>query len=89
MKVAGDYLQNLVIFEQLRGRRSVAGDNSQCLLLQTNYIRVYLTLRIASLPGKLIRKEASKKSGRPVNEASDCSGNMYDFFSHMKSKSED
>ena len=34
-------------------------------------------------------KEASKKSGRPVNEASDCSGNMYDFFSHMKSKSED
>lgn len=77
--------QNLVISEQLRGRRSVAGGLFAMFATSDRLYRsIFDAENKENLPGKLVRSEGGKsKGGIPVDEAYEYSGNTYDFFSQV------
>ncbi|HKQ21717.1 MAG TPA: M4 family metallopeptidase, partial [Nitrososphaeraceae archaeon] len=74
--------KNLVLTEQLRGRRSVTGLMSSMFSVSNRLDRtIYDAKNRESLPGDLVRREGEKRKGGPtVNEAYDSSGSTYDFF---------
>ncbi len=75
--------QNLIVTEQLRGRRNIVGGLYAMFPASDRLHRsIFDAENGENLPGKLIRNEgAIRKGGRPVDEAYDYSGNTYDFFS--------
>jgi Zn-dependent metalloprotease len=74
--------QNLILTEQLRGRRLVTGLMSSMFSVSNRLDRtIYNAKNQESLPGTLVRREGQKvKGGRTVTEAYDYSGSTYNFF---------
>jgi Zn-dependent metalloprotease len=74
--------KNLVLTEQLRGRRLVTGLMSSMFSVSNRLNRtIYDAKNKESLPGNLIRREGERVKGGPtVSEAYDSSGSTYDFF---------
>lgn len=74
--------KNLVLTEQLRGRRLVTGLLSSILSASDRLYRsIYDAHRAENLPGSLVRIEGGKpKGGKPVSEAYDYSGNTYKYY---------
>lgn len=74
--------KNLVMTEQLRGRRLVTGSMSSMFAVSGNLDRtIYDAGNTETLPGTLIRSEDGKRSGgRTVSEAYDFSGSTYEFY---------
>ncbi|HKQ21794.1 MAG TPA: M4 family metallopeptidase [Nitrososphaeraceae archaeon] len=77
--------KNLVLTEQLRGRRSVTGLMSSMFSVSNKLDRtIFDAQNKESLPGKLIRHEGGKAVGdRTVVEAYDYSGYTYNFFKNI------
>ena len=74
--------KNLVLTEQLRGRRSVTGLMSSMFSVSDKLNRtIYDAGETETLPGKLVRSEDGKRTGgRTVSEAYDYSGATYNFY---------
>ncbi|HKQ21987.1 MAG TPA: M4 family metallopeptidase [Nitrososphaeraceae archaeon] len=74
--------KNLVLTEQLRGRRSVTGLMSSMFSVSNRLDRtIYDAKNRESLPGDVIRREGERvKGGTTVTEAYAHSGSTYDFF---------
>jgi len=74
--------KNLVLTEQLRGRRSVTGLMSSMFSVSNKLDRTIFDAKNSeSLPGTLIRREDGKVTGgKTVTEAYDYSGSTYNFF---------
>lgn len=74
--------KNLVLTEQLRGRRSVTGLMSSMFSVSNRLDRtIYDAKNRESLPGDVIRREGERvKGGTTVTEAYVHSGSTYDFF---------
>jgi Zn-dependent metalloprotease len=74
--------KNLVLTEQLRGRRVVTGLMSSMFSVSNKLNRTIFDAHNADdLPGILIRYEGGKtRGGKPVSEAYDYSGLTYDFY---------
>ncbi len=74
--------KNLVLTEQLRGRRSVTGLMSSMFSVSNKLDRtIYDAKNSESLPGILVRHEDGKViGGETVTEAYDYSGSTYNFF---------
>ena len=74
--------RNLVLTEQLRGRRSVTGLMSSMFSVSDRLERTIFDAKNSeNLPGTLVRREGEKaKGGKPVTEAYDYSGSTYNFF---------
>jgi Zn-dependent metalloprotease len=74
--------QSLILTEQLRGRRNVAGSLYTLFAVADKMHRTIFDAKNSeSLPGNLVRSEGGKsKGGRPVNEAYDYSGDTYNFY---------
>jgi Zn-dependent metalloprotease len=74
--------RNLVLTEQLRGRRSVTGLMSSMFSVSNRLDRTIFDAKNSeNLPGSLVRREGQKaKGGKPVTEAYDYSGSTYNFF---------
>ncbi|MFZ0327370.1 MAG: M4 family metallopeptidase [Nitrososphaeraceae archaeon] len=74
--------QNLIITEQLRGRRSIAGSMASLFVRSDKLHRtIFDAHNSESLPGKLVRGEGGRPTGgRPVTEAYDYSGDTYNFY---------
>ena len=74
--------KNLVLTEQLRGRRSVTGLMSSMFSVSNKLDRTIFDAKNSeSLPGTLIRREDGKLTGgKTVTEAYDYSGSTYNFF---------
>jgi len=74
--------KNLILTEQLRGRRTVTGLMSSMFSVSDKLHRtIYDTRNTESLPGKLVRSEGGKSTGgTTVSEAYDYSGLTYDFY---------
>lgn len=74
--------QNLILTEQLRGRRLVTGLMSSMFSISNRLDRtIYDAKNLESLPGTLVRREGQKvKGGRTVTEAYEYSGTTYNFF---------
>jgi len=77
--------KNLILTEQLRGRRLVTGSMSSMFSVSNRLDRtIYDAQNQESLPGTVIRREGGKaKGGRTVTEAYDYSGSTYNFFNEM------
>ena len=77
--------RNLILTEQLRGRRNVTGSMSAVFAVADKLHRTILDAQNAeSLPGKLVRSEGGKpKGGRAVTESYDFSGDTYDFYKQV------
>ena len=77
--------RNLILTEQLRGRRNVTGSMSAVFAVADKLHRTILDAQNAeSLPGKLVRSEGGKpKGGRAVTESYDYSGDTYDFYKQV------
>ncbi len=77
--------QNLIVTEQLRGRRNIVGGLFTMFSTSDKLYRsIYNAENAENLPGKLVRGEGAKrKGGVSVNEAYDYSGNTYDFFTNI------
>ena len=74
--------QNLIVTEQLRGRRNIVG-GLYSMFPSSNklYRSIFDAKNGENLPGDLVKAEGgTKKGGTAVNEAYDYSGNTYDFF---------
>jgi len=74
--------KNLVLTEQLRGRRAVTGLMSSMFSVSNRLDRtIYDAKNRENLPGNLVRREGEGIKGGPnVTEAYDSSGSTYDFF---------
>jgi Zn-dependent metalloprotease len=74
--------KNLVLTEQLRGRRLVTGLMSSMFSVSNRLDRtIYDAKNRENLPGYLVRREGERaKGGTTVTEAYDSSGSTYDFF---------
>ena len=74
--------KNLVLTEQLRGRRLVTGLMSSMFSVSNKLERtIYDAGNTENLPGKLVRREGGKAKGdKTVNEAYEYSGTTYNFF---------
>jgi Zn-dependent metalloprotease len=74
--------KNLILTEQLRGRRLVTGLMSSMFSVSNRLDRtIYDAKNREDLPGTLVRREGGKiKGGAPVTEAYDYSGSTYKFF---------
>jgi Zn-dependent metalloprotease len=74
--------KNLVLTEQLRGRRLVTGLMSSMFSVSNRLDRtIYDAKNRENLPGDLVRREGERaKGGMTVTEAYDSSGSTYDFF---------
>jgi Zn-dependent metalloprotease len=74
--------RNLILTEQLRGRRSVTGLMSSMFSVSNNLERTIFDAKNSeNLPGKLVRREGGKvNGGKTVTEAYDYSGSTYKFF---------
>ena len=74
--------KNLVLTEQLRGRRSVTGLMSSMFSVSNRLDRtIYDAKNREGLPGDVVRREGGRIKGGPtVTEAYDSSGSTYDFF---------
>ena len=77
--------QSLILTEQLRGRRNVAGSLHTLFVVADKLHRtIFDAKNLESVPGNLVRSEGGKpKGGVPVNEAYNYSGNTYDFYSQV------
>lgn len=74
--------KNLVLTEQLRGRRSVTGLMSSMFSVSNKLDRTIFDAKNSeSLPGTLVRREDGKVTGgKTVTEAYDYSGSTYNFL---------
>jgi Zn-dependent metalloprotease len=74
--------KNLILTEQLRGRRSVTGLLSSMFSVSNRLERTIFDAKNSeNLPGTLVRREGGKaKGGKTVTEAYDYSGSTYNFF---------
>lgn len=74
--------KNLILTEQLRGRRLVTGLMSSMFSVSSRLDRsIYDAKNQENLPGTLIRREGGRaKGGATVTEAYDYSGSTYNFF---------
>jgi Zn-dependent metalloprotease len=77
--------QNLILTEQLRGRRNIAGSMYSVFAVADKLHRtIFDAQNSESLPGKLVRSEGGKskggRGGRGVAEAYDYSGDTYTFY---------
>jgi Zn-dependent metalloprotease len=74
--------KNLILTEQLRGRRTVTGLMSSMFSVSDKLYRtIYDAGKTETLPGTLVRSEGGRsKGGRTVSEAYDYSGLTYDFY---------
>jgi Zn-dependent metalloprotease len=77
--------QNLILTEQLRGRRNIAGSMYSVFAVADKLHRtIFDAQNSESLPGKLVRSEGGKskggRGGRGVAEAYDYSGDTYNFY---------
>jgi len=80
--------KNLVLTEQLRGRRSVTGLMSSMFSVSNKLDRtIYDAKNSDNLPGTLVRREDGKVTGgKTVTEAYDYSGSTYNFFKDVFSR---
>jgi Zn-dependent metalloprotease len=74
--------KNLILTEQLRGRRLVTGLMSSMFSVSNKLDRtIFDAKNTENLPGTLIRHEGEKpKGGKTVSEAYDYSGSTYNFY---------
>jgi Zn-dependent metalloprotease len=74
--------KNLILTEQLRGRRLVTGLMSSMFSVSNKLERTIFDAENAeNLPGELVRREGGKANGgKTVTEAYDYSGSTYKFF---------
>ncbi len=74
--------KNVIMTEQLRGRRQITGLLTSMLSVSDTLHRtVYDAATTENLPGKLMRVEGGKvKGGTPVTEAYDYSGDTYKYY---------
>lgn len=74
--------KNVMLTEQLRGRRAVTGLLTSMLSVSDRLHRtIYDAKNGENLPGTLVRAEGGKaKGGTPVTEAYDYSGDTYRYF---------
>jgi Zn-dependent metalloprotease len=74
--------KNLILTEQLRGRRQVTGLLSSMFAVSDRLHRtIYNAGNAENLPGKVVRLEGGKSAGtKPVSEAYDYSGDTYKFY---------
>jgi Zn-dependent metalloprotease len=74
--------KNLILTEQLRGRRVVTGLMSSMFSVSNKLDRtIFDAKNTENLPGTLIRHEGEKpKGGKTVSEAYDYSGSTYNFY---------
>jgi Zn-dependent metalloprotease len=74
--------KNVILTEQLRGRRSVTGLMSSMFSVSNRLDRtIYDAENTESLPGTLVRHEGGKANGeKTVSEAYDYSGSTYNFY---------
>jgi Zn-dependent metalloprotease len=77
--------KNLILTEQLRGRRLVTGLMSSMFSVSNRLDRtIYDAHNKENLPGTLVRREGGRvKGGRTVTEAYDYSGSTYNFFKEI------
>ena len=77
--------KNLIVTEQLRGRRNIVGGLYAMFPASDKLYRsIFNAENEESLPGRLVRGEGGKRTGgRPVDEAYDYSGSTYEFFSKV------
>ena len=77
--------QTLILTEQLRGRRNVAGSLHTLFAVADKLHRTIFDAKHSeSLPGNIVRTEGAKpKGGRNVTEAYDYSGDTYDFYKEI------
>jgi Zn-dependent metalloprotease len=77
--------KNLILTEQLRGRRNVTGLMSSMFSVSDKLNRtIYDAEEAETLPGTLVRSEGGRsKGGRTVSEAYDYSGSTYDFYKEI------
>jgi Zn-dependent metalloprotease len=77
--------KNLILTEQLRGRRLVTGLMSSMFSVSNRLDRTIFDAKNSeNLPGMSVRREGGKaKGGRTVDEAYDYSGSTYNFFRHV------
>ena len=74
--------RNLILTEQLRGRRVVTGLMSSMFSVSNKLDRtIFDAKNTENLPGTLIRHEGEKpKGGKTISEAYDYSGSTYNFY---------
>jgi len=74
--------KNLILTEQLRGRRSVTGLMSSMFSVSNTLDRtIFDAQHTENLPGKLVRREGGKAKGdKSVTEAYDYSGSTYNLY---------
>jgi Zn-dependent metalloprotease len=74
--------KNLILTEQLRGRRLVTGLMSSMFSVSNKLDRtIFDAENTENLPGTLVRREGEKaKGGKTVSEAYDYSGSTYNFY---------
>ncbi len=74
--------RNLILTEQLRGRRLVTGLMSSMFSVSSRLDRtIYDARNTENLPGNLVRREGGKAKGdKTISEAYDYSGSTYKFF---------
>ena len=77
--------KNVIMTEQLRGRRNIAGMLQSFMPKSEKLYRViYDAENSEKLPGYIARTEGQRtKGGRTVSEAYDYSGRTYDFFKEV------
>jgi Zn-dependent metalloprotease len=77
--------KNVILTEQLRGRRQVTGLLTSMLSISEKLQRtIYDAKNGESLPGSMVRVEGAKvKGGTPVTEAYDYSGDTYKYFKEV------
>lgn len=74
--------KNLIMTEQLRGRRLVTGLMSSMFAISGKLYRTIFDARnTETLPGTIVRSEGGRRSGgKTVTEAYDYSGSTYEFY---------
>ena len=77
--------KNLILTEQLRGRRSVTGLMSSMFSVSNKLDRtIFDAGNQENLPGTVVRREGGKpKGGKTVSEAYDYSGATYNFYKEI------
>jgi len=77
--------KNVIMTEQLRGRRQITGLLTSMLSVSDTLHRtIYDAATTENLPGKLMRVEGGKvKGGAPVTEAYDYSGDTYKYYKEV------
>jgi Zn-dependent metalloprotease len=77
--------KNVILTEQLRGRRQITGLLTSMLSVSDKLHRtIYDAQTAENLPGKLVRSEGGKiKGGTPVTEAFDYSGATYKYYKEV------